>query len=55
MFFLELLRWLLWALVGYIGICLFICFLLFVIARCKGWNDPTLTPEEILNRLMGGK
>ena len=38
--------------------CIFIfativfCHILFAIGWAKGWKDPNLTPEEILNRLF---
>jgi hypothetical protein len=41
----------LWCFTGFLVTPIVICWILFGIAKLKGWNDPEITPLEILERL----
>lgn len=41
----------LWCFTGFLATPILLCWMLFGIARLKGWNDPEITPLEIIDRL----
>ena len=41
----------LWCFTGFLATPILFCWILFGIARFKGWNDPEITPLEIIDRL----